>query len=299
MRFQEINREGWIHALRRVRIEGDILRTRPLRTARQGKLEVRLLTWRRDWINSIWALKSFYYYAGVDYPLRIHDGGLLNGQAAALREHFPDAEIITAQEGDRRVEAILRERDLQRCLAYRRRNVATRKLFDFFLLSQADRIITIDSDIFFFQRPQRLLAGVGQKKNLYLEDGAYFYSMSLDELETAFGIRPPPRINSGLSLVARSSIDFPSIEEYLKNTRLAADTWVTEQTLHALCAARFGVELLPGSYRISDQAGIAADMVCKSYAGTARTLLCEEGMPALKSRGLLEKFGLAKSEDNE
>lgn len=99
-----------------------------------------MLTWRRDWINLIRALKSFYHLAEVDYRLFIHDGGLLPYQAAQLRRHFPDAAIVPGAEAEAeaRVAEQFAARGLRRCLGYRRRNVSTRKLFDFFALSEAD-----------------------------------------------------------------------------------------------------------------------------------------------------------------
>lgn len=76
MTFQEWNREGWRAAHRRWAVQKQILPTPPMRTSRSGPTEIRVLTWRRDWVNLIWALKSFYHFSGVDYPLFIHDGGL-------------------------------------------------------------------------------------------------------------------------------------------------------------------------------------------------------------------------------
>jgi hypothetical protein len=60
------------------------LRTSPLRTGRNaGATEVGVLTWRRDWMNVLSALKSFYHFAEVDLPLYVHDGGLRSAAAPA------------------------------------------------------------------------------------------------------------------------------------------------------------------------------------------------------------------------
>ena len=65
------------------------------------------LTWRRDCIDLIWALKSFYHFSGVDYPLTIHDGGLEPWQFSLLQSHFPQAAFVTMDEADQRVESLL------------------------------------------------------------------------------------------------------------------------------------------------------------------------------------------------
>jgi hypothetical protein len=291
VRFQELRREGFAAALRRRMLQAPILRTPPLRTAATGPVEVRVLTWRRDWINLVWALKTFYHFAGVDCPLVIHDGGLLAWQIRALCSHFPDARILPVTEADARFPAELGRRGLPRAAEYRARNVSTRKLFDFFLDSTADYIISIDSDIVFFDRPDRLIVppgGLGV--NRYNEDDGFWYSMSVEELEAAFGIRPVPGVNSGLSLVRRETIDFPTIEKFLENPTLFADPWVTEQTLHALLSARCGLELLPPTYRVGGPPGLTPDLVCKHYPGKHRPLLYGEGMRHLLDRGLIGRL---------
>src|SRR5271166_3521892 len=145
-------REGYARALRRRRIQRLILKTPPIRTAFNGAVEVRALTWRKDWKNLLWSLKSFYHFAGVDFPLFIHDGGLAPGQAHQLLEHFPTAGVVTTEEADEKVTAFLQSASAQRCAQWRERNPVTRKLFDFYAMSNADYVISIDSDIVFFRR---------------------------------------------------------------------------------------------------------------------------------------------------
>lgn len=289
--FQEVNREGWRRAWARRSVQRRILATRPMRTAASGPAELRVLTWRRDWINMLWALKSFYLRSGADYPLYIHDGGLLREQAAELLRHFPDAALVPTDQADADVARELERRGQQRSLAYRTINPSTRKLFDFYLFARSEHVVSIDSDIVFFESPEELLVpSGGVDRNRYNRDASYWYSMSLDELEAAFGIRPPPLINSGLSLIRTESIDFDLIDRCLENEQLFADRWVTEQTLHALCSAVYGVELLPDSYLVSTTPGIPEGTVCKHYPGYFRPLLYEEGMRRLARDGFLDEL---------
>jgi len=256
-----------------------ILGTPPVRTRRDGPVEVRALTWRRDWKNMVWALKSFYHFAGVDYPLHLHDGGLSPQQVPKLLAHFPDAIFVGREEADRRVAEMLRERGLTRCLEYRLKNPSTRKLFDFFMFSDAEYIVSIDSDIVFFDRPDLLLVPPeGVDKNRYNRDSAPWYSMTPEELERAFGIRPPDRINSGLSVIRNATVDFEAIERWLNHPVMFENAWVTEQTLHALFSTVHGVEFLPDSYLVGDKPGLPEGLVCKHYPGYFRRWLYREGM---------------------
>ena len=289
LRFQELRREGFSVAWRRIRIQNPILQTPPVRTASAGPVEVRVLTWRRDWVNLVWALKTFYHFCGVDYPLVVHDGGLLPRQVNHLLAHFPDARFVPAADADDWCPAELRRRGLSRSAEYRTRNVSTRKLFDFYLDSTADYVLTIDSDIVFFRRPDELLLPPGGwARNLYNRDCDYWYSLSLDELEVVFGVKPPPCVNSGLAIVRRESIDFSAIERYLGNSKLFADPWVTEQTLHALLSTSFGLGFLSDSYRVGGPPGVTPDLACKHYPGTFRPLLYTEGMRHLLDVGLID-----------
>ncbi|MHC5538488.1 hypothetical protein ACYOEI_09685 [Singulisphaera rosea] len=287
--FREMGQEGYKNAWLRRSYQKRILSTPPMRTGHGGPVEIRVLTWRRDWMNLIWALKSFYHVAEVDYPLFIHDGGLLPHQADVLRHHFPDATLVPAAEADAKVVDIFTRRGLKRCLEYRLKNVSTRKLFDFFAFSEAEYLLVIDSDIVFFRKPELLLVPPGGVAvNRYNRDCDYWYSMELDELDEAFGIRPPDRINSGLALIKRDSIDFDDIERWLENPKLFENRWVTEQTIHALCSQVHGVELLPETYLVDTKPGLSPELVCKHYPGFFRTLLYQEGMAHLVRTGFLK-----------
>jgi hypothetical protein len=128
IRFQELNREGWGRAFRRARRQSPILATAPIRTGKRGSVEVRALTWRRDWVNLIWTLKTFYRFAQVDFPLFIHDGGLTPRQVERLQQHFPDATVLRQADAEKRVIAHLRSRGLSRCVDFRLRNPCSRKI---------------------------------------------------------------------------------------------------------------------------------------------------------------------------
>jgi hypothetical protein len=284
-------REGLSATWRRVRIQRLILKTPAILTANKGPVEVRVLTWRRDFVSMLWALKSFYHFAEVNYPLYVHNGGLLPANLQLLRKHFPHAHVVDAAEADRRVSEFLVKRGLVRCEEYRRGNVATQKLFDYFVLSTADRIISTDSDVVFFAKPVELCeASVSPRRNRYNKDEAYSYSMSEDECRARLGTVPVGHVNSGLFSVWRDSIDFEAIERWLAEPKLFEDKWVTEQTLHALCSTVFGIELLPDRYLVSTKTGLDSTLVCKHYPGFYRPLLYQEGMAHLVRLGFLESL---------
>ncbi|HEU5119337.1 MAG TPA: hypothetical protein VFT74_22285 [Isosphaeraceae bacterium] len=294
VRVQELNREGWSQVLKRRRYQRQILGTGPIRTLPVGEspVEIRTVTYRRDWINAIWAIKSFLHQAGVQYPVVFHDGGLLPGQDRELLRHFPDAQVISRADGDARMLALLEERGKPHCAEMRRTHVMARKLFDLHLLSTAETVITIDSDVLFFRRPTDLIRPEGGwPVNLYNGDAGHWYTMELDDLEAKVGVRPPVFLNAGLAVVRRESIDLDRIEQWLSVPEMwQGDPWLLEQTLHALCSTVHGIALLPSTYLVSTEPGLPADLISKHYPGFFRPLLYQEGMARLIESGFLDRL---------
>lgn len=288
LRLRELQQEGFVQAWRRWQVQKQILRTTPILTEPTGEVEVRVLTWRRDWVNQIWALKSFYHFSDLRLPLFIHDGGLSECQRCRLMDHFPNATLIGSDQADTFVTQELTRRGLNRCASYRRVNPASRKLFDYAIYSRGRRIIGIDSDIVFFARPDELLRDDGVSR--FNCDMQYAYSLESTELDKLCGRAVPPYINSGLFAIDLGSIDLSAVEAWLGNEVLYSNRWVTEQTLHAMLAARGRVELLPASYRVDTKAGLPPGIVCKHYPGFERPLLYTEGMPQVKELGVLAEL---------
>ncbi len=284
--FREALREGIFNFIKRVSIQNKILKTKPIHTETEGDIEVRVLTWRKDYINLIWALKSFYTTSDVRYPLYIHDGGLFPEHKEILKLHFPNAFIVNKNDADQIVNTYFDQNNFTRSKEYRLSNIATVKLWDYFILSQAKRVISIDSDIVFFKEPSKII-NPNPRKNYYNEDLQYAYSMSLEDINKDFDISLPPKINSGLFNVAHSIYDGELIEKWLQNDKLFENKWVSEQTMHAMLAATHqdGVELLDQQYIVSTTLGLNESTICKHYPGFFRPLFFQEGLPKFyKSR---------------
>jgi hypothetical protein len=271
--LRELEREGAFNALRRLSIQQKILKTKPIVTSKTGDKEVRVLTWRRDWLNTIWSLKSFYTFSEVDFPLYIHDGGLKKYQIDILRSHFPQAYFMSIEDSDKLVNSLLEERKLIQCQKYRSIGPFGRRFIDFYILSKASAIITIDADVVFFKKPVELIDS--DKINRFNKDASYAYSAPIESLECEFGIKPVSLINAGLSLVWNESMDFQLINECLKSPLLFNEPWLTEQTVHALASTIYGVELLPDNYQLSTNQGLNASTISKHYPSRTPYLYTE------------------------
>src|SRR5579872_3609402 len=91
LKFRQTFKHGPAVAYYRDVVRPKILRTRPITGTSDNRCELHVLTSKQDWLNLIWALKSFYHASGRRYRLCIHeDGSLPQESLDHLRRHFPD-----------------------------------------------------------------------------------------------------------------------------------------------------------------------------------------------------------------
>src|SRR5262245_52414721 len=99
-----------------------ILETPPITETSDYRCEIHVLTSRHDWLNLIWALKSFYAASGRRYSLCIHEDGTLEPFAlSSLQQHFPMARIVRRREADQRLARVLEA--FPRSLRFRKTNL--------------------------------------------------------------------------------------------------------------------------------------------------------------------------------
>jgi hypothetical protein len=298
-RLRKAHDAGWAFVLRRWRLERQILRTRPIRTQPFGSpgapCEVRMLVYEADSLMALWAAKSFYARAAVDWPLVWLQGGPISSAAVRrLRKHFPDSRFISQEEADAAVEGELRRLDCAATAAVRRVAVYLRKPIDYCINGVADRAFFLDTDVLFFERPAELLDAVadGQRLNLFNRDANSGYRLTPDEAERRFGVRPVELLNAGLCLVCRESIRLDEADRYLREPEMMSKEFV-DQLVYGLLGASFPTAHLPPTYRLSAEPGLTVGgcpATARHYAGTTRRLLWTEGMPALVERGFLEEL---------
>ncbi len=254
-----------------------------------GRCEIHVLTSQQDWLNLLWALKSFYHFSDRKYLLAIHDDGTLDDEAvAAIERLFPDARLIRRDQADAEVLPTLAGHP--RCLEFRKTNHLSPKLFDFRHYLRADRMLLLDSDVLFFAEPTELLLRIEDPQygfNSVNADVRSAYTVDASAVKERCGVELIERFNSGLGVIHRDSLELDWIEEFLSLPDVTSRVWLIEQTLFALCSSRYGVALLPDEYLISLNSGTDG-CTAKHYVGAVRHLMYGEGMAALRRRGLLK-----------
>jgi hypothetical protein len=279
---------GFRAAYYRDRVRPRILSTRPVECG-DSTCEIHVLTSEADWLNLLWALKTFYFYSERRYGLCIHDDGSLSSDALrSLRFHFPGARIIDRKQADQSVGDALKA--YPRCLRLRQTNHFGPKLMDFVHYLKGDRMMLIDSDILFFAAPRVLLERIenpAYKLNTVNPDVGSAYTVKAEDVKRICGIDLPSRFNSGLGLIHRESMRFDWIEEFLTLPGIDSHFWRIEQTTYALCSARYGVELLPEEYAVRFS-GSSEGLPSRHYVGPIRHLMYSDGIRRLVAQKFLE-----------
>ena len=287
--LRRAQREGWYFTFQKLQTWPRILRLAPVCTAASAtkdvQCEVHLLCSQGDYLSAIWALKSFFTAIGnVALPLTIHfDTNLPPKVRRRLSQHFPDARIVDRAQADAVVAPILEKRKLFRVVAARAASPFILKLTDFALLSDADNIISFDSDVIFFSKPTELLqASRAPFDGAFVQrDLGSVYNIT-SEQAIALGWKLPERVNTGIMAFTRSSVDLDACDQLLADSQLARPTGWIEQTLFALLFERAGqLRFLPPTYLIpvAGDASRDSDVVARHYAGESRPLLTLQGMP--------------------
>ena len=272
-----------------------VLRTEPVTATDDPTCEIHVLTSAYDWLDLVWALKSFYCASGRRYKLCIHDDGTLPpGAVTQLRRHFPAARIVLRAEADTTVLPSLSNYPL--CREFRRTNHLSPKIFDFAHYLAAERMLLLDSDVLFFREPTELLRRIedpGYVLNTVNGDVASAYTVEPVAAKERAGVDLIPRFNSGLGLIHKASLRLDWLEEFLALPGILGHFWRIEQTLFALCSGRFGCELLPPEYDVKLDGQAVGP--CRHYVGAVRQELYREGIARLVRGGFLRKgreFGI-------
>lgn len=266
-----------------------ILSSSPITDLVDDRCEIHVLTSHDDFLNLLWALKSFYHATDRRYALAIHDDGTLSdSQQSQLQKHFPDARLIERSRAD--AEVIPALEDFPRCQNFRQCNHLSPKVFDFRHYLQSDRMLLLDSDVLFFAEPTELIRRIedcGYEKNTVNGDVASAYTVRPEDVQKQFGFTPVDRFNSGLGLIHRDSLNLDWIEEFLGLPNVDSHFWRIEQTIFALCSSRYGTELLPKEYNVFLE-GSLNGQPSRHYVGAIRHEMYREGIRKLRSEGFLK-----------
>ncbi len=198
-----------------------ILKAAPVIADDASVCEIHVLTSAGDWLNLMWALKSFYWASGRRYALCIHDDGSLTSDIRrTLGDHFPAARILDRNRSD--LEVLRELSGYPRCREFRKTNRLAPKVFDFRHFLKSERMLLLDSDVLFFKPPSELLRRIEDplySKNSVNADVASAYTVDPAVVRQQCDVELIQRFNSGLGVIHRRSIEPGWIEGISRRSR--------------------------------------------------------------------------------
>ncbi|MBM7789596.1 hypothetical protein [Tenggerimyces flavus] len=134
-----------------LRLTERLFSTPPTATTGNRRVEVHSLVSHEHLPLYLFAMKSLAYY-WHDFSAVVHDDGTItDADRAILRQHVLGVDVVTRAAADAMMADLLTDYPL--ISSVRRRNVRILQLTDYFMLSDADMVIGMDSDILFFDTP--------------------------------------------------------------------------------------------------------------------------------------------------
>jgi hypothetical protein len=202
---------------------------------------VRFLTGERFAHQTAFCAHSFCRAAGFTPRFEFFDDGTLRqNDAAMLRDLFPGAVIVLAQESGAAVERCLPTENFPSLRHARRCSPLMRKLLDL-RVGRAGPALYLDSDMLFFSRPTALIEWLERNSGaLHMTEArAGAYADDTATLAHDLGVSLPSGVNTGIVALDDARIDWPSLERAATalGSQRREHKWA-EQTLTACLLAQ-------------------------------------------------------------
>lgn len=261
---------------------GDLSATYPVEVT-----EVHVLTGRDRFPMALWMIGSLIAARQSVPHFVFHDDGSLGKTEEHLAEKFlPNSRIVKSAEADNAVVAILKGFPL--LVTYRKMHAFGKRLTDFLFYCRHEYLVSIDTDILFFQNPRSFFRddGFGGKKSIFMKDVKDSSLVSAEQFEDRYGSPLASSVNAGLFSMPATILQWSEMEKIISDFHLLSiprGEWFVEQTiLAALAALHGGIALLPETYELTLGGTVTRDAVARHYVGQVRHLFYSEGVPKVR-----------------
>ena len=236
-------------------------------------VSVHLLVSSKTWRMGLLSALSLEFFSGCRWRLFFHEDGSLDETARqAIENKLPGVRFVSRREADSAVSEFYK--DFPACLRNRSRHNLFLKFFDPYVFAPGDKFLILDSDLFFYKKPDVLLewANGTQRTCHYNLDVKEVYSSPREKIEEALGIKLWECFNSGLVCFPKEAMSLALSEQLLQEFENKADhPQFFEQTLYALnCSAHNQGRPLPPEYEITWNIFRSPGSVCRHYVGPAK-----------------------------
>lgn len=219
-------------------------------------VEIHILCRKKDADMLAWSLMSFISQSGICPKVIVHDDGTFDKNTVnKLELKFPELKVLSFKKAN---ELIKNTAGLSSSLLEHRNkgHKLIHKLIDVFLLSRSEKVMLLDSDILFFNRPEEILEFIHGDSNydslITKNSGKYDLELSENYFKKYESLKGSADfMNSGVILYKRDKIDFDKLLEYFENTRRMPGDYLVEMSGWACLIAQTRFKFLsPDKYPI-------------------------------------------------
>jgi hypothetical protein len=209
---------------------------------------VSLLAGRRHAPLAAVALTSLQQTARRPVHPVVHDDGTLGAvEKKRLESLFPKIRFVSSEETQEALDRVLPEKSFPFLRRTRLGYLNLRKLTDVHAHGKGWTLV-MDSDVFFFHKPQQLLDAVDSTRWAHMVDCQTSYGCAVSLLEEIAGAPVHPRLNAGLMHMDSRDVDWDFLE-FATRAIMAREgfSYYLEQALLGALMARKKAEALEAS----------------------------------------------------
>jgi hypothetical protein len=273
-----------------------ILKAKPVECPEDADLEVHVQVCHRDWLNGIWTIMSFAHFGGKPFRLVMLEDGTVPGFAwDHFRRLFPGVVIADRESLRPEVEKLLGSVSPTIVKMWESGEYCTLpKVVDSWILARNKTIVTLDSDVLFFDCPKELLDPSLVEDQIAIYNYINYdggsrnthYSHDAEELEHGMGISLPYDFIIGLGRVNLEYFDWELCEKVLANypPKGPVKHFTIDQSIMGLWASVHGFSHLDKNRYSVTPVKTLGGVVARHYISKTRDLMYVEGIRALRQK---------------
>ena len=279
-----------------------ILKAKPVECPEDADLEVHTQVCHRDWLNGIWTIMSFAYFAKQPFRLVIlHDGSVPGFAWEHFRRLFPSVIIADRESLRPEIDKLLGVRSPNIVKMWESGEYCTLpKVVDSWVLARNQTLLTLDPDVLFFDRPNELLDESLVEKKLailnHVDNGgdgiSGHFCLDAAELRSKTGVQLPCHFGIGLGRLNLDYYNWEFCDKILNECPPVGNVkhFMIDQTITGIWAAEHGYdELDDGRYAVRPVESLDG-VVARHYYSKTRDLMYVEGIRTLrKTTNILAK----------
>lgn len=228
---------GWYIRAKTLEVLRRVHATKPVTSNSHAAVAVHSVVGSQQLDMYLIAIKSLLRFFS-DVAVVVHDDGTLSSsECRELQEHVRGLRIISRETADKCLDSMLAIFPNSRLL--RSATVNALQLFDFYLLSSTERLISLDADVIFLRPPEQVIQWItrAESNTLYQYEpgGTFLLGRHLRKMEIARG-----DLNAGLVCTRASVLDLVIVERFLKAIELKVK-WEDPQAFLDICVAFSGL----------------------------------------------------------